>query len=378
MRVFSLLAAFCLMLSASMTCLAAERDIYTYTVTFSAGNQGTLSTADGVSISVDGGGDYEISLEDGGKSVRITGLTAANHVRFLNSAASVGDDSKYYVKGIRMGGRDDSLNLAYFQVERDQDYVVAYGIQGDMVQYTVNYVDTDGNELYPPQTYYGNVGDMPVVAYLYVEGYQPQAYNLTRTLQRDASRNVFTFVYSRIEETPPGGGGGAGEPGGGGVAGGDAAGGGTAPGGGADAGTPGGAAAGGGAAGGAGAAVPGGGAAPGGDAAPDGDAGTENPGNPDDGGEPMGDDPTPLGGDGPQEPDGPEDLVNLDDGETPLAGLDSGDGTVAEANSRMWRNTWTAIGIGLAAIVALAVGVYAYRRMHKAGRVKAEDSGKKE
>lgn len=364
MRVFSLLTAFCLMLSASMTCLAAERDIYTYTVTFSAGNQGTLSTADGVSISVDGGGDYKISLEDGGKSVRITGLTAANHVRFLNSAASVGDDSKYYVKGIRMGGRDDSLNLAYFQVERDQDYVVAYGIRGDMVQYTVNYVDTDGNELYPPQTYYGNVGDMPVVAYLYVEGYQPQAYNLTRTLQRDASRNVFTFVYSRIEETAPGGGGGAGEPDGGGAAGGDAAGGGTAPGGGADAGTPGDAAADGGAAGGADTAEPGGE-----------DAGAEEPGNPDDGGEPMGDNETPLGGDGPEEP---ENLVNLDDGETPLAGLDAGDGTVAEANSRMWRNTWTAIGIGLAAIIALAAGVYAYRRMRKAGRVKAENSGKKE
>lgn len=361
-RAISVLAAFCLMLSVSLVCLAAERDIYTYTVTFSAGNQGSLSTADGISISVDGGGDYEISLEDGGKSVRITGLTAANHVRFLNSAASVADDSKYYVKGIRMGGRDDSLDLAYFQVERDQDYVVAYGIRGDMVQYTVNYEDGAGNQLYPPQTYYGNVGDKPVVAYLYVEGYQPQAFNLTRTLQRDASKNVFTFVYTRIAEPAPGGG----------TAPGGAAGG-TVPGGGAQ--TPGeaagddGAADGGNAAGGAGAPAPGGAA---------------EPENPDDGGELPGDGQTSLGGDAsepseePVEPGEPEDLVDLDEEGTPLANLDSEDGTVAGANRKMWRNTWTAVGIGLAALMALAAGAYLYRRMYRAKSAKTEGSGEKD
>lgn len=361
MRMISLLAAFCLMLSASLTCLAAERKSYTYTVTISAGNQGILSTADGISISVDGGGDYEIVPEDGGKSVRITGLTAANHVRFLNSAASVLEDSKYYVKGIRMGGRDDSLDLAYFQVERDQDYVVAYGIRGDMVQYIVNYVDASGNQLYPPQTYYGNVGDRPVIAYLYVEGYQPQAYNLTRTLQSDASKNVFTFVYTPIVTTVPGGGG----AGGGGTTGGTT-GGGAAPGGGAagDAG------AGGGAAGGAADAGAGGGGA----AAPGGGAGPVEPVGDDTPPENLGEDETPLGG---NEPDaqGPEDLVDLDEEETPLANLNpENDGTVAQANSRMWKNTWIAAGIGLVALIALAAGAYAYRRMHRA--VKAEDSAK--
>ena len=367
MRAVSVLAALCLMLSASMACLAAERDIYTYTVTFSAGNQGTLSTADGISISVDGGGDYEISLEDGGKAVRITGLTAANHVRFLNSAASVADDSKYYVKGIRMAGRDESMSLAYFQVERDQDYVVAYGIRGNMVQYTVYYEDEQGNQLYPPQTYYGNVGDQPVVAYLYVEGYQPQAYNLTRTLQSDASKNVFTFVYRPIVVTEPGGGGteepggggGTGEPGGGGTGepgGAGGAGGGAAPGDGAAAGAD---------------------AGDGGAATPGGDAGA---GAPDDGGAPaedIGDNETPLGGDGPEGADGPEDLMDLDDEDTPLAEPDM-EGTVAQANSRMWRNTWIALGIGLVALIALAAGAYTYRRMHRARGAKAEDSGKKD
>ncbi len=354
-RTISVLAAFCLMLSASLTCLAAERKSYTYTVTISAGNQGTLSTADGISISVDGGGDYEIIPEDGGKSVRITGLTAANHVRFLNSAASVPEDSKYYVKGIRMGGRDDSLDLAYFQVERDQDYVVAYGIRGDMVQYTVNYVDASGNQLYPPQTYYGNVGDRPVIAYLYVEGYQPQAYNLTRTLQSDASRNVFTFVYTPIVTTVPGGGGtgGGAAPGGGGA--GDAGVGGGAVGGAADAG-----------AGGGGAAAPGGAAGP---VEPVGDdVPPEN----------LGEDETPLGG---NEPDaqGPENLVDLDEGETPLANLNpENDGTVAEANARMWKNARIAAGVGLVAIVVLVMGAYTYRRMRRARGIKTGDTGKKD
>ena len=40
-----------------------------------------------------------------------------------------------------------------------------------MTSYTVNYVDENGNELAPSRTYYGNVGDRPVVAYLYMDGY---------------------------------------------------------------------------------------------------------------------------------------------------------------------------------------------------------------
>ena len=61
--------------------------------------------------------------------------------------------------------------------------------------YTVNYEDEDGNTLAPSQTYYGNVGDKPVVAYLYIENYLPEALALTKTLSADASENVFTFVY---------------------------------------------------------------------------------------------------------------------------------------------------------------------------------------
>jgi hypothetical protein len=50
---------------------------------------------------------------------------------------------------------------------------------------------------------HGNVGDKPVGASLYIEGYQPQAYNLTGTLQADESKNVFTFVYRKVKAEEP-------------------------------------------------------------------------------------------------------------------------------------------------------------------------------
>ena len=356
----SILSSLCLAAMSALPCLAAEREGYTYTVVLHAGEQGTLSIADGASVSVDGGGSYEIQADADGKSVRITGLTAANHVRFLNSAVSLGEDSKYYVKGVRMGGRDNgTVSLSYFPVERDQDYVVAYGIKGDLTQYTVHYVDTAGDELLPPQVHYGNVGDKPVVAYLYIEGYQPQAYNLTRTLQKDYSKNIFTFVYSRIQEpagpggdgqapggaTPPGGAGPGGAP----PEGGGPEGGGEAPGG---TGTPG----------------TGGGAAPDGAGGPDGAAGDPEGGaaaDPDAG---PGQDVAPPEGGGPEEPGEPEDLEDLDDEETPMGGYEGGKddgGTIAAANRARRRGTLLAGGIGIAAVLLLAAGLYAYRRMRK-------------
>lgn len=347
-RILSLFTALCLLFATSITSQGAEKKTYTYTVTFSAGNQGTLSTADGVSISVDGGGDYQITPSADGKTVKITGLTAANSIRFLNSAVSLPTDSKYYVKGIRMGGRDDSLELAYFPVERDQDYVVAYGIQGDMVQYTVNYQDGAGNQLYPSQTYYGNVGDRPVIAYLYVEGFQPQAYNLTRTLQSDASKNVFTFVYNRIVTTYP-------------VPGGTTEGGttpeGTAPGAGQV--VP------------EGATPPGGAVAPGGAAAP---AGPVEPVGDEVEPEDLGENDTPLGE---NDPGQPEEIVDLDEEETPLGNLET-EGTVAAANSKSWKNTWIALGVSLVALLAVGTGACLYWRMRKTAVAKRQDSEEKD
>ena len=97
-------------------------------------------------------------------------------------------DEKYYVRGIRESGRDNDTVSAMLPVTRDTDYVVAYGIKGDEVAYTVRYLRaSDKAELAPAATYYGNVGDKPVVAYKFIDGYTPKYYNLTKTLRGTCS-----------------------------------------------------------------------------------------------------------------------------------------------------------------------------------------------
>lgn len=120
---------------------------------------------------------------------------------------------KYYVKGIKPSGADLSEKLgnpSFTDVKSDMDYVVVYGVRGDIVNYTVRYVDANGNELAPSRIYEGNIGDKPIVPYLYIEGYMPQAYNLTMTLEGPETRpegNIMTFRYT---PAPIGGGGGGG------------------------------------------------------------------------------------------------------------------------------------------------------------------------
>lgn len=167
--------------------MAAEQaDVYTYTVRFFSGAQGTI---------------------DGEEVVVRENLQYGDRVTFNQRNVTLNDESKYYIKGIRESGKDNNTanSRSSFSVSSDMDYVVVYGLLTDAVSYTINYVDQDGNTLAPSETYYGNVGDAPVIAYLYIEGYQPQAYNLTGVLQRNAADNVFNFIYRRIDTGTPGG-----------------------------------------------------------------------------------------------------------------------------------------------------------------------------
>ena len=66
-----------------------------------------------------------------------------------------------------------------------------------MVKYVVHYLDENEKELRKSETFYGMVGDKPVVSYRYVEGYQPNAYNLTKSLLENEAENVFAFTYSK-------------------------------------------------------------------------------------------------------------------------------------------------------------------------------------
>ena len=174
---------------------AALAEGYTYSVTLSAGRQGTV-TGGGVTVE---GSTYTQTSD--GTTIKLSGLHKGARVTFqAGDAARLNDDTKYYISGIRLSGRDNNTRAAdpSFLVDGDADYVVAYGIRGDMVEYTVQYQDEDGNALADSRTYYGNVGDEAVVAYLYVEGYRPLNFNLSKVLSANGADNVFTFVYTQI------------------------------------------------------------------------------------------------------------------------------------------------------------------------------------
>lgn len=206
-RWFVGLLVFCLMFPVSF--LKAQAEPYTYTVTFYPGNHGSFQGLSQVSVdNSKSGSSYQVS--GGGSAITVSGLQRTDVISFdaaMEGAVTLSGDSKYYVKGIRQSGRDNStVDTSAFRVERDQDYVVAYGIRGNLTSYVVHYQDASGRTLAPSRTSYGNVGDRPVIAFVYIEGYQPQAYNLTKTLSENAAENVFTFVYTRVRGTGGGGG----------------------------------------------------------------------------------------------------------------------------------------------------------------------------
>lgn len=158
----------------------ASEDPYTYTVRVYSGAQGTFA----------GGADC----------YTFPPLNAGAQVDFHQGDVKLNDDSKYYVRGWKLAGQDNDTATLFssLPVNSDMDLVVCYGILGDNVGYTVRYVDAAGNELLPTESFYGNVGESPVLAYRYVEGYLPQAYNLTGELYADAAQNVYTFTYNPV------------------------------------------------------------------------------------------------------------------------------------------------------------------------------------
>lgn len=210
-KILTGLMSLCLAWSVAGTdCRAAQNPVtpvpYTYTVTIHLGNPDNGGSFTG-GPAIAGSSSAETTVNR--DTVVIKGLKAGERVNLTaQDFVSVPDGGKYYAKAIRQSGRDSAEGS--YAVKGDMDFVVAYGIRGDMVAYTVNYQDAAGNALAQSSTYYGNVGDKPVVSYRYIEGYEPQAYNLTGTLTANAADNVFTFVYTPVEEGNEGGGEGGG------------------------------------------------------------------------------------------------------------------------------------------------------------------------
>lgn len=160
----------------------ADDEGYTYTVTIYSGKEGYF---------------------DGNKNKHSTKLTVSNGTPITIDMdkldLTIIDPDKYYPRGLKRAGHDnDEAYQSYtFKVTKDEAFTVAYGMEGGMVKYTVRYVDDSGNTLISAKEYYGMPGDKPVVSCKYVEGFIPNALNITKRLTADASQNVFTFTYSR-------------------------------------------------------------------------------------------------------------------------------------------------------------------------------------
>ena len=203
-KIATVLLAFCFLLGSVPMSVKAED--YKYQVTIFSGKQGSFSGTAGLVVK---GADYSVS--NTADAIVIKDLNPGDTVSFeaRSGAVALDKDSKYYVQGIRISGRDNNAAVenSSFEVTGDQEYVVAYGIKGNQVAYTINYQDANGNKLADSQTFYGNVGDKPVVAYTYIDGYIPEYRNLTKTLSANAAENVFTFnylPYETVTVTTPG------------------------------------------------------------------------------------------------------------------------------------------------------------------------------
>lgn len=173
-----------LLLSALLGTGALAAD-YDYTIRVYAGTQGTLDGKQEVATHISHGKPYKLDLDE--LNVKLT-------------------DSKYYAKGLMVAGHESDGNdlfrsKTFTSITEDRAYVVVYGIKADLVAYTVRYMDANNKVLLPQDTYYGAVGEKPIVSFRYVEGYQPTAYNETKTLSSKASDNVFTFRYTPVKQT---------------------------------------------------------------------------------------------------------------------------------------------------------------------------------
>ncbi len=168
-----------LVVAAAFTIAApALAEKYDYKVRVFPGNRGTLS-ADPVEVTVPKGGD----------------------VNLYDVATATITDDRYVQTGFRLSGTDEvRIDGKVNGVSEDMDFVVAYGVKANTIEYTIKYVEYGtGKELAKPKTFYGKVGDKPVAAYEFVEGYRPLYLAITGTLTDDGE-NVWTFEYAKLAE----------------------------------------------------------------------------------------------------------------------------------------------------------------------------------
>lgn len=162
---------------------------YKYQITILAGLHGTLDGGQEIIVTVDPDSNPKWNPRDYEGLIKVT-------------------DERFYFKGFHQSGIEDLESGMAQNIDKDMVFVAAYGLKGQTVAYTVEFVDEKEAPLGDPETRYGNVGDKPVVSYKYFENYEPIANNMTKVLTSNAAENVFRFTYRPAEPIPGGGGGG--------------------------------------------------------------------------------------------------------------------------------------------------------------------------
>ena len=112
-------------------------------------------------------------------------------------------NDKYYWKGYKIAGHDDYYPVnsnAQIQIKSDTELVACFGIPGTMVKYYVRYVDGDGDviEGTTSDEYLGVAGDKIVLPYKYIEGYIPKALNYSFTVEEGKTYD-FAYVPGEIQ-----------------------------------------------------------------------------------------------------------------------------------------------------------------------------------
>lgn len=189
MRIGKILGALVLslgMLTAPVAAEETENTPYTYTVRIYKGNHGHFKSDPGAEYI-----EYEVGYNKPIPSLNVNDLVEIDQ-----------DVAKpYYPSGIKESGKDlltASSYLGNTNADEDKDYIISYGLLLDPVEYTINYLDVNGNVLSEPSRYTGNAGDQIVLSYPYFEGYVPQANNARLILTQDGTNN-FNFYYEKGE-----------------------------------------------------------------------------------------------------------------------------------------------------------------------------------
>ena len=142
-----------------------------------------------------------VALSNDKSSIEISDLQYGDDIVFDPKSSveiSAVETSKYYVKGIRRSGADSVSTKSAFTVDRDETYVIAYGV-GEVVPYQVSYLDEAGVSLASTATFYGALGEEIYIPYRYIEGYVPNTLNIHCISLKESQK--FEFIYRKGSAT---------------------------------------------------------------------------------------------------------------------------------------------------------------------------------